>query len=216
MNSSARARALRHAVACAGLALLAAGCAVGEGEGAVTSDRLFMNGCWDGKFDLQPDFFAANPTQSNSLILRVQRGANSEEQSDGLLVIINDLDRIRSMVGQELKVGLPPGVSPPGVPVTLDPDPALINLALYLHATCNALTATVYSLSGSITFHSLFSGDLNEGSAERRLTDAEFTATFGDPRRVSPLATDEQKVTSQVSGHFRFYFQRGQPAQPFQ
>lgn len=203
------------------------GCAVGEGEGSVKSDRLFVNDCWDGAFDLKPDFFAANPdNQGDSLMIRLQRGDNIEEQSDGLLILVNQLSRVRKQLSESgsgestLKVGLPPGVSPPGVPLMANPDPALVSLALYLYKSCHAQNATVYSTSGTITFRSLFSGDPEESNAEDRLTDATFDATFADPRLLSPSSTnappDGVEVESHVSGNFRFYFQRGQPAQPFQ
>jgi hypothetical protein len=208
----------------AGIAL--AGCAVGEGEGAVKSDRLYVEDCWNGMFDLKPDFFAANPYGDRSLMIRVQRGDNIEEQSDGLLVLVNKLQEVRKQLSESaageltLKVGLPPSVTPPGVPIVADPDPPLVSLAVYLQKSCHAQNSTIYSTSGSITFRSLFSGDLEETDAEERLTDASFEATFADPRLLTPSSTHEAPegvdVESQVSGYFRFFFQRGQPAQPFQ
>lgn len=207
--------------------LLLAGCAVGEGEGSVKSDRLFVEDCWNGTFDLKPDFFAANPDNAgDSLMIRVQRGDNIEEQSDGLLILVNQLSRVRKQISESttgeatLKVGLPPGVSPPGVPIKATQDPPLVSLALYLYKSCHTQNSTVYSTSGSITFRSLFSGDTEETNADERLTDADFSATFSDPRLLAPSSSrappEGVDVESQVSGSFRFYFQRGQPAQPFQ
>ena len=43
------------------LALFALGCTVGEGEGQVSSDHIWVAGCWDGAFEMSPDFFGANP-----------------------------------------------------------------------------------------------------------------------------------------------------------
>ncbi|HET9930408.1 MAG TPA: hypothetical protein VFQ35_06970 [Polyangiaceae bacterium] len=205
----------------------ATGCAVGEGEGSVKSDRLFVEGCWNGTFDLKPDFFAANPdNQGDSLMLRLQRGDNIEEQSDGLLILVNQLSRVRKQLSDSgtgettLKLGLPPGVRPPGVPVMANPDPPLVSLSLYLNKSCHAQNTTVYSTSGSITFRSLFSGDPQESSADARLTDASFDATVADPRLLAPSSThappDGVEVESHIAGDFRFYYQRGQPAQPFQ
>jgi hypothetical protein len=97
------------------------------------------------------------------------------------------------------------------------PNPAGVNLALYLHNTCHLLDSTVYSVSGSITFTSLFSGDTNESSSKDRLSEATFEADFADPRELVGV-TDPAAIaaaTSKVSGYFRFFFQRGQPAQPF-
>jgi hypothetical protein len=102
------------------------------------------------------------------------------------------------------------------VPVVLDPDPPKVSLHLYLHRTCHTLTGTVHALSGDIVFRSVFSGDINEDDADERLTDAVFTGTFADPRLIPPVGDPDPMVMSQVTGNFRFYFQRGQPAQPFQ
>ena len=88
-----------------------------------------------------------------------------------------------------------------------------------MHNTCHQQNGTIYSVSGTITFKSLFSGDLNEGSSENRLTDATFTdVSFADPREVAAAAdtTAAAALTSLVSGNFRFFFQRGQPSQPFE
>lgn len=194
------------------------GCTVGEGEGSVTSSHLYVSGCWNGPFDLQPDFFGANPDQGESLMIRVQRGDNIEDVSDGLIVMVADLPKVRDSVGQDIDVGLPRGVTPPGVPVVFNPDPPVISLSLYLHNTCHQQNGTIYSTSGTIRFDSVFSGDLNEGSSEDRLTDATFDAQFADPRELVDVESDEEAeaITSRVTGHFRFFFQRGQPSQPFQ
>jgi hypothetical protein len=191
------------------------GCSVGEGEGWVRSQRLYVESCVNGKFDLGPDFFGANSFRGDALQIRVQRGDNIEELSDGLVVLVNDLPTQRALVGQATKVGMPVGVSPPGVPIVYNPDPPPVSLALYLHDSCHVENGTVYSLSGSITFKSLFSGDPNEESSEDRLTEASFDATFADPRQLVGTGGDDPNLQSQVTGYFRFYFQRGQPAQPF-
>ncbi len=200
----------------AAAALLCFACTVGEGEGSITSERLFVENCWDGRFDLRPDFFAARPNETGSLMMRIQRGDNPEDQSDGLNVLVNDLAAVRMSLGQQLEVGLPRGVTPPGVPITFDPDPPKVSLAIYLNNTCRGRPATVYSTSGQITFRSIFSGNVAESSAENRLTDAEFTAVFADPRKTQGVTAVDPMVESTVSGRFHFYYQRGQPAQPFQ
>ena len=41
------------------VALGSGACSLGDGEGEVHSDRLFVRSCWTGPFDLAPDFFAA-------------------------------------------------------------------------------------------------------------------------------------------------------------
>jgi hypothetical protein len=195
-------------------------CSTGEGSGSVTSDRLFVEGCWNGGFDLGPTFFAAQPHLSESVMIRVQRGDDIEEVSDGLLVVVEDVANIRqNLLEQPLDVGLPVGVTPPGFPVKAKPNPPKVSLALYLQETCHLQNAAVYSFEGTITFHSLFSGDPNEDNAEDRLTDASFSAKFADPRKATPGPEGElvfpAEVVSDVRGEFNFYFQRGQPAQRF-
>lgn len=192
----------------------AMGCTVGEGTGAVGSERLYIEDCWNGPFDLRPDFFAANPFRRESLMIRVQRGDNIEEMSDGLLVQVTRLEEVLQRIGQPIPVGVPIGVKPPGVPTVVTADPPPVSLALYLHNSCHAQNGSVTSISGTITFNSLFNGDLNADSAEDRLTDAEFSATFADGRERAEDVPAEKR--SLVEGRFRFYFQRGQPAQPFQ
>jgi hypothetical protein len=198
------------------LGLVALGCTVGEGKGWVKSDRLYVDECWDGPFDLGPDFFGANSFQrGDALMIRVQRGDGIEEMSDGLIVNVADLGTQRGRIGSALEVGLPVGVAPPGVPVVYDPDPAPVNLSLYLHDSCHAQNGTVYSVGGTITFTSLFSGDPEETESDERLTEASFDATFADPRLLVGDAVADAAVQSRVTGYFRFFFQRGQPAQPF-
>lgn len=192
------------------------GCTVGEGHGTVVSDRLYMQGCWKGPFDLNPDFFAANPYRGESLLIRVQRGDNNQEASDGLTVIVNDLKKVRSeMMGQPIAVGLPPGVAPPGQPLTGAEAP-LVSLSLYLHQTCHEQNSATYSVSGEITFNSIFSGDPNEEDSQDRLTEATFKVTLADPRELVGAEDPELMLTSELTGDFTFFFQRGQPAQPFQ
>jgi len=201
------------------VALAPLGCTVGEGEGSVQSDNLHVDGCWNGPFNLSPDFFGANPDQGESLMIRVQRGDNIEDVSDGLIVMVNDLQEVRKHLNEDIDVGMPRGVSPSGMPIVQVANPPKVSLSLYLHNTCHQQNGTVYSVAGHIRFASLFSGDLNEGSSENRLTDASFTdVSFADPRELADAPDEAAKASliSLVSGNFRFFFQRGQPSQPFQ
>src|SRR5690606_37087743 len=72
-----------RAISAIAVCVLVLGCRTGEGEGEVTSERLFVKDCWNGPFDLEPTFFAAEPA-AGDLMIRVQRGDNYEEVSDGL------------------------------------------------------------------------------------------------------------------------------------
>jgi hypothetical protein len=202
----------------AAVALLACACTLGEGEGEVSSEKLHVAGCWNGQFELRPDFFAAVPYR-RTLAIRVQHGGDLEEVSDGVIVLVDDIDRVRAHIAQNpgmpLRVGLPPSVVPPGVPVVADPNPPLVHLTLYLHRACHAQNSALYSIDGSIVFRSIFNGNANETSDDEKLTEAQFDdIVVGDPRDRDP-ATGMAINVSHLKGRMKFYFQRGQPAQPF-
>ena len=197
-------------------------CSLGEGEGEVFSDRLQARACWDDRYDLEPDFFAAVPFR-NSVQLRVQRGTDIQEVSDGVSVLVNDIETIRrEYLGVPIPVTLPAGVAPPGVPEGSQcgaegcPDPT-VHVALYLLQSCHNQNTVLYGVSGTVTFQELFSGDPNEDTGTDKLTEATFDVMVGDPRDA-PRSGDDAGVIpgqSRIQGRFRFFFERGQPAQPF-
>jgi hypothetical protein len=191
-------------------------CSLGKGTGEVHSDRLKMTTCWDGTYDLGPDFFAGVPYHE-SFQIRIQRGSDLEEVSDGVSILVDDVSVIRaSLLSVPLDVGLAPGVTPPGRPVVATASPPMVHLALYLHNSCHEENSALYAVRGVIMFEKLFNGDPNETSADQRLTTAVFDVMVGDPRDEPAQGGDipEDKL-SRVTGWFRFYFQRGQPGQPF-
>ncbi len=258
-------------------ALLVTGCSLGQGTGEVKSDKLFAHECWgqiDGggnpleqTYDLQPDFFAANPYRS-TVQIRVQRGNDLQEVSDGLLVLIDDVPKIRaaldvartlqsadagvgdagvsdagagggapvscapvvsSVLGPHadgtatFQVALPAGVTPPGSPSVPPPDlladPPIVHMALFLQRSCHNQNTVLYAVSGTITFTALFSGDPNESSAAEKLIDVtQLDVQVGDLRDV-PLGAYPREIPcglqTRLQGSFKFYFDRGQPAQPF-
>jgi hypothetical protein len=102
--------------------------------------------CWTGAFNLQPDFFAAIPTQSSdSLQIRVQNGGNFESFSDGVEFLIDDVAAVQ--LGQTLPVSLPVGVAAPGVPIVANPNPSIVHATLYLQQTCRTQNVALYALS---------------------------------------------------------------------
>ena len=223
---------MRLALAAALAILQLAACTTGEGSGWVRSDRLIATNCWDGPFDLGPTFFASDPFQDTQQI-RIQRGDKLVGNSDGVLLVVNDVSKIRGQqLDQPIPLGLPIAVTPPGQPRRVG-SPPQVSLSLYLNDTCHAQNPTLDSVGGTITFHSLFSGNRNETNADQRLTDAEFEAVVVDPRDLSVQpgagAADGgvdagsgdgggsagANSESTVTGQFHFFFQRGIPAQPF-
>ncbi|HKQ67875.1 MAG TPA: hypothetical protein VJT73_00985 [Polyangiaceae bacterium] len=197
---------------------LASACSLGEGEGQIASEALKVTGCSDGRFVLSPDFFAAVPFR-NTLTIRVQHGGDIEEVSDGAIILVDDVEAIRRRIavdpGTEFRVGLQPSIVPPGYPIVADPDPPLVHLTLYLHRSCHAQNSALYAIAGAIRFQSLFNANPNETNAAEKLTQAEFAdISLADPRELAGEA-DPAAFISHIHGYFRFYFQRGQPAQPF-
>lgn len=213
---------MRLVIGCAALVLsvFATGCSLGQGEGEVKSDALVARDCWYDAYDLRPDFFAAIPYRE-TLNMRVQRGTDLQEVSDGLAVLVEDVAWVRrDFLDKPLQVTLPPGVLPPGAlspPPPPDDQPAM-HVSLYLQKSCHNQNVILYAVSGTITFHSLFSGDPNEAEATEKYTDGEFDIQMGDPRDA-PVGSTANKIPeelqSRVTGFFRFYFERGQPGQPF-
>ena len=195
-------------------------------------------------YDLLPDFFAAVPSQ-DTIQMRIQRGTDLTELSDGLAVLVHDIGAIRAVIKAkrdaamasgktedqaleeefvDVPVALPAGVqtpgSPPSPPPTCDKDTQLcdvtpVAMALYLQKSCHNQNSVLYAVSGSIRFNSLFSGDPVEPSAAEKLTYANFDVTIGDPRDAPAGGSIPVEKTSRLTGKFRFYFERGKPAQPF-
>jgi hypothetical protein len=264
-----------------------ASCSIGTGEGSVTG-TLDVPDCWSGPFNLQPTFFGAVP-YDNTLELRIQNGGDYETFSDGVQILIDSLSAIRgsstqaSLYGQALTVSLPVGVSPPGVPLSGNPDPSIVHLTLYLQRTCPTQSVALYamesvslnaaggcdardagaaqitcpgsgvgladagatgdaggvadagavadasaSVSGeagaaapsvghsTITFSSLFDGNPNEVSADLRLNQGTFQVYLADPREGCPGGGGPPPpCRGMLTGNFKFYFERGKPAQPF-
>jgi hypothetical protein len=127
-------------------------CSQGEGAGKV-SGTLNLPNCWTGPFSLSADFLAGVPFRE-SLQLRIQSGSDFQSFSDGMSILLSDINKVRpdlangfaGRYGQPLVVDLPPEVTPPGVPVKANPDPAFVSLALYLQKSCRTQNVTVYAV----------------------------------------------------------------------
>ena len=215
------------------LATIVGSCTVGGGQGSVTGTLNVAN-CWSGKFDLQPDFFGATPFH-DQVNFRIQRGSDLENFSDGLSILVSDGTAVRAKLGQPLAVDLPPEVSPPGVPVKAISDPAVVQVTLYLQHSCRPETPALYAVkacdemtaqdgappvtatrSSSITFQHLFNGNPEEPDADKRLSEANFNVFLADPREVGPGGLGPPPpCRGHLQGAFRFYFERGRPAQAF-
>jgi hypothetical protein len=71
--------------------------------------------------------------------------------------------------------------------------------------------------TSTIVFDSLFDGNPDESNAQQRLTNASFEFFLADPREVCPGGIGPPPpCRGHLVGNFKFYFQAGIPAQPFQ
>jgi hypothetical protein len=131
-------------------AFLVAACSAGQGTGIVKG-QLNVPDCWSGKFDLQPDFFAVVPYRT-SLTFRIQRGSDTNTFSDGLSILVDDTSKIRPSAdspgeyGQPLAVDIPASVTPPGVPLRSDPNPAPVHFVLYMQKSCQTQQVALYGM----------------------------------------------------------------------
>jgi len=285
--------AARAGLVAVSAAVLAPACSLGSGTGSC-SGTLDLPDCWQGPYDMHPDFFAAVPSSDGSMQIRIQHGGDNETFSDGLVILVDDTGEVRgdptssgasrpSLLGESLAVTLPPGVTPPGVPVTPRPTPSIVHATLYLDATCRTQNDALYAVDSctnstatltcpgpsatpvdggdagslieagplteggatgdggssteagvlaqdggdggsgvpaigqsTIVFNNLFDGNPNESDAAKRLTDATFDFYLADPREIcSGGLGPPPPCRAHLSGNFRFYFERGRPAQPF-
>jgi len=198
------------------------GCSVGQGTGFVHSDRLFVNHCYLGEFNLNPDFFGANPYQ-DTLTIRVQRGEEEVSVSDGITLLVNDVPDARLHLNEMLSVGLPKGVSPIGFPLPEIPSPPAASMSLYLNNSCRGENSVLTAYQGNVIFQQLFSGDPNEENAEDRVTSGSLDVMVIDPRDAVPSSPVgggpsyefPEESASRITAAFNFVFHRGTPAQPF-
>jgi hypothetical protein len=219
-RSGRRAGFALAALALAGIAVGAAACSLGDGTGAVRSANLMAEDCWEGEYDLLPDFFAAVPFRE-TLDIRIQRGSDLVSVSDGLSILVDDVTDVReNLLGQPIPVTLPPCVAPPGfAPGELCGENcgSGVHVSFYLLKSCHAVNRMLYGISGTVTFTELFSGDPNESDAANKLIEGDFSIMIGNPHDVVADGPDRGTIPNQseLTGRFRFFFERGQPAQPF-
>jgi hypothetical protein len=201
------------------LALLAAGvvvtasCSVGQGEGSVTGNLHVDNCSADlSAYDMQPDFFGAIAT-NDQLLIRIQRGGDLQEYQDSLVIAIDDTKKVANGVPIALELERPPG-SLPSVPAPL------ARMTLSLRGTCGTgrvgnndnPQVVLHAVKGTITFSSILRGDPSSTDTNSKRIEGSFEADMEDPRH--PTGTTAAQV-GHVSGTFKFFYQRGGPAQPF-
>lgn len=179
--------------------LLAVGCAKGSGEGSAVGQVWAPECGLEGEpFDLNPDFFAMQPSASVEIIdIVVQRGSDLQSYSDGISVFIREPEMLKeSMLGTEISFG--GGLAPE------------VEMTLYLNATCPGIARipVVYgAVSGTIRFEELYVPWVHNATKET-------VAVFTNVELVDNKDPDERRAV--LDGDFRFLFERGLPAQYFQ
>ncbi len=79
-----------------------------------------------------------------------------------------------------------------------------------------ALPAGAAVGTSTITFDALFDGNPDESNTANLLTQASFHFYLADPREGCPGGLGPPPpCRGELTGNFRFYFERGRPAQPF-
>ena len=126
------------------------GCTVGSGTGSL-SGEIDVPDCWSGAYDLKPDFFGATPNPNDdSLFIRIQRGSDYINFSDGVSILVTHVTEVASAIAasgpQTLSISLPPSVVPPGVPITPTASPATVQFALYMQGSCRPETPGLYAM----------------------------------------------------------------------
>ena len=185
--------------------MVSLGCSAGVGEGEVTG-VVFAPGCGlNGEaFDLQPNFFAADPTL-DFLDIRLQRGSGFEDVSDGVDISVRSASEVTANLGVAIALE-----DPLVLPRTPPADRPLVAMSVYLNRTCpidrRAIPVAYEAVSGDITFTAIYAPELPS-------TGLEISGSFSDVRFEDPSDPNNRNAT--LSGHFTFIFNRGRPAQRF-
>ena len=161
--------------------------------GTITVPRCGVSAPTD--WNLDANFFAAQLFEP-TLEIRIQHGGDLIEFADGVVLRISNYGAVT------LGVALPVADATVLPDPTVVPDPAVlvVDAAPYLNRMCADVTPLLVSVTGTVTFNSMYS------AADPRIAGS-FSIDFVDP--VYPGAT------AHLTGEFNFLFRRGQPAEHF-
>ncbi|MCA9617228.1 MAG: hypothetical protein H6722_23780 [Sandaracinus sp.] len=174
--------------------VLAFGCSVGVGEGELTgviTDPVC--GLEGAAVDVGPNFFVADDDR-DGVVIRVQKGGDFLVLSDGLSIAVADAAREVGRLGTPVEVG------PEGD----------VRMTFHYNHTCGFdrdRSATVLTaVEGTITFDALWAPEVDGDQLES-------SASFSGVRFVDLARPDERFAV--LDGWFRFFFNRGRPAQRY-
>lgn len=119
-------------------------CTSPDGE-VTTRGALDSPPCWQGDFDLAPNFFGTLPYRS-SVLFRIQQGSDNSNFSDGYTLLVDDIEKVKASLDVPTPVTLSPEITAPGVPIRPEADPGNVHLSLYLQKTCKTQTVTLHAV----------------------------------------------------------------------
>jgi hypothetical protein len=79
-------------------------------------------------------------------MFRIQQSSDNQAYSDGALMVVEDIEKVKSSLDRPLVVTLPPEVTAPGVPISPTDDPGNVHLSLYLLRTCKTQPVTLHAV----------------------------------------------------------------------
>lgn len=183
------------------VAVLVAGCSVGEGQGAITVNVQAPECDLDeAAYELEPSFFSGEIT-GVQLNIRIQRGSRIEGYADGLVIHVSDVSEVFSS-----RIGIPIEVESSTM--------AFLQTVIYFNETCPSGFPDFFTnqpvmmegQSGAVIFSAIYAPNIEAGATliEGRLVDV-----------VYEDAADPVGTHATVNGTFSFFYQRGAPAQRF-
>jgi len=196
------------------LAAASLSCEVGQGVGSVRGN-LRVTDC-EGKdlsnYDMAPDFFAGNAAESQ-LLIRIQRGGDIQEYNDNLNIIVDDTTQVQDGVPIDVKLMRPAGSAP-------SVEAPLVRITLSLRGTCGSglvgprdpPQVVLHAVGGTITFKHILRGDPSSSDTNSKRIEGTFDVTLEDPRHPEGAPA---RAAGTLTGDFKFFYQRGGPAQPF-
>ncbi len=195
-----------------GWTLVASSCSTGAGEGRVWGS-MDLPGCGieTGNFDMDVDFFAADYFE-NTLRIRLQHSGQDPTFSDGVLLVIRDVEEMAQAGETEYQIHVEPDLETfvqngpdAGSPTTAPGSPA--QAALYLNRTCPDSRFAFTDGTGILQMESVY-----VPNKQKRVAGS-FHFEFIDHRYWE--SAEDFGPYADINGEFDFNYSRGKPAQTF-
>lgn len=201
---------------------------VGGGEGSTTGtvsvplcSLQFPGMSSPNPYQLTLNYFPAERT-GRSLHFRAQYGGGTAEFTDGLYFQFVNTEEIRSRLAASTERD--PTTGEKLLTLQINEVPSQVSAYLMFHFSCGRTRATqlgrnvsLPAVSGTLTIASIDGGPRDP----RRLTDVRnFHIVFDDPRPIGDPAPTRLPPTTpighaELTGQFRFEYDRASPAQTF-